>query len=338
MKNIQKIYDIFKKECLSEGINDVDLKISKIPSLFDNGNTQLKIKDGKIQYTIKLNLSNDRYDEEIDYYLTMFHELEHIKTLKMTKQEDYYNFEHIISLLEYIYYLKKANIPFDNIKKNLILKINIANSMRKNYCVSTGEIQSTLMSYQKLKEYKLSEKNEFDSIIRTMEFLKENMQVYYDERNIPRDKFGLFVLNTTQYINAYPKILEEYKILNNFFNKNGTVKDVYEIYQNINNKNKVFNDKFIIGLLSNFSLDGTFEKNINTDVAFKEYIENIIAVYMESVTNYYKNMSLGNVFISKDKYLYDNLEILTTRVEYLNNIIKTNCLVRKKGIIFQQKR
>lgn len=331
---------VLKKELFNEGLDKlIDVKLKIIPINIKNCSGYVIPNIENSEYKIVINAgSYFNMTEEDKYfytYVTLCHEIEHIKTLEKTKDKNFNDFEHFVSLLEYLAYLEKYNISFDNLNFGLKLKQLISMELKRNYKVSTSELKSSFMGYRKARNsvlFKHHNEN-IDSIIKSLELLNNNMQLCYDGNGVSYDKFEYFFSKATAYIKKYPEILNVYKILTNFFDCNdGSIKNIYDIYLNINDNNKEFYNKYILNLLSISRPTKSFEEQIK-EIGFRKYLEELINNYNDDVINYYKNIKLGNIFIDDEKILYENLKVLLTRMKKLNYIMISYDLKRSSGII-----
>ena len=206
-------------------------------------------------------------------------------------------------------------------------------SLKRNYNISTNELKCSLIGYEKAKEANVSKPSKnINIIIESLRFLNQNMELCYNKNEVPVDKFALYLSKTCNYVKKYPKILEDYKILLNFFDTKGRLKEIYEVYSNIDDKNKKFYDEYIIKLLSVIKPNEAFSQSLNDNV-YKKYIEELIDEYNKKVMYYYQNIQLGTIFIENEKYLYENLKILLERIKRLNKISNDFNLNKRTGII-----
>lgn len=70
----------------------------------------------------------------------------------MTKGEDFYSYEHLISLLEYLSYLYELKQPATKYNMGLVKRILLSRSRFRNYDVSTSEIKASLEGFKKQKK------------------------------------------------------------------------------------------------------------------------------------------------------------------------------------------
>ena len=87
--------------------------------------------------------------------------------------------------------------------------------MSRNYDVSTGEIKASLEGYKKEKKksgYKKDDKK-VDIIIKSLEFLNDNLEVTYDRNNVSGLKLNIFLRNASSYLKKYPELLSQSAIL-----------------------------------------------------------------------------------------------------------------------------
>lgn len=327
--------NVFTSELKKEKLNNVKLKV--IPLIFSNTSGYIRPNIEKSSYELIINSSNySEMSEENKMfytYVTICHEIEHIKTFEKTKNKDFYDFEHFVSLLEYISFLEENNVSYDNINLGIKSRQLIMKSLKRNYNISTNELKCSLIGYEKAKEANVSKPSKnINIIIESLRFLNQNMELCYNKNEVPVDKFALYLSKTCNYVKKYPKILEDYKILLNFFDTKGRLKEIYEVYSSIDDKNKKFYDEYIIKLLSVIKPNEAFSQSLNDNV-YKKYIEELIDEYNKKVMYYYQNIQLGTIFIENEKYLYENLKILLERIKRLNKISNDFNLNKRTGII-----
>ena len=326
---------VFNTEVEKEKLNNVTLKILPISIINCSGYMIPNIK--KSEYKIIINASNysklSLEDKKFYTYITICHEIEHIKAFERTKDENYYVFEHFMTLIEYISYLYDYNISYNEINLGIMTKKSILNELKRNYKTSTNELRSSLIGYMKANDAVRPEsKKNTELIIKSLMFLNDNMQVAYNKNGIAVDKFAFYMSKTIKYINKYPKILQEYKILLNFFNVNGSLKEVYELYTHITEENKIFYNNFIINLLSIIIPNEKFTNSL-CDKTFKSYLEELINAYNEKAIYYYKNINLGAIYINDKKILYENLKVILSKIKNLNELSEGCKFKRTTGMI-----
>lgn len=326
---------VFESEIKKEKLKNIKLKVLSLFFLKSSGYIKPNIEESSYELIINSsNYSEMKKQDKLFYtYVTICHEIEHIKTFEKTKNKDFYDYEHFISLLEYISYLEENNISFNKINLGLKAKQIILESLKRNYKVSTNELKCSLVGYKKARESNLTkDRNNIDIIIKSLDFLNKNMQIYYDKNGVAIDKISYSVVKTSRYIKKYPEIIKEYKILSNFFEENGELKDLYNIYLNITEENKEFYSKYIINLLSVSQVTDKFICTLK-DKEYKRYLEELINKYSNSVIDYYQKIELGRIFIEEDKALYDNLKVLLKRIKSLNELSKSCNLNKRTSMI-----
>lgn len=317
--NIRKYsYDIFKSEVINENINNV--KLYQIPLVKLNTNGYIRPNFKKASYNVVVNtLSNINMNESdrLFYRLnTIYHEIEHIKTFEKTKYLNFYDYSHFISLLEFISYLNEFSVKYDDFYLNIFTKFLINISLRRNYKISTSELKSSLEGYRKAN---LIINKDISSTVKSIEFLLNSMEISYTKGRLPVDKFSLYFSNASKYIKKYPNILNDYKVLLNFFNIDGTIKNIYDIYLNINIDNKELYDQFIINYL--LCLNTTeYIANYFDDLLFKTYIEDLIEKYNYKVADFYNNKNLCYLYLNDKSIVNDNLKLLIYKVRKLNKL------------------
>ena len=133
-------------------------------------------------------------------------------------------------------------LPPDKINIGIKAKIMIGKRLNSNYRVSLNEINSLLVGYSKaINIDAFKNKNEtIKEIIYALELLNETLEINYGKQEVALDNFGTYYLGTANYVKKYPKILDEYKVLKNFFNQDGSSKDIYTLYKERNNENYTF--------------------------------------------------------------------------------------------------
>lgn len=326
---------VFKIETEQESLKNIVLKLLPISIINCYGYIIPELK--KSEYKLVINSSKyaglSEEKKRFYTYVTICHEIEHIKTFEKTKSKKYFDFEHFIALLEYISYLKDLNVPYNKIDLNVKLSRLILKKMKQNYTISTGELKSSLVGYVKASNSNLVKKREnVDIVIDSLIFLNNNMNICYNNSGLIVDKFAYYLIKVRKYIIEYPEILQDYRILLNFFKDDGKMKDIYDIFSNITEENKKFYDRFIINLLSVLIPNQKFAESM-TDNKFKLYLEELINNYNLSAIHYYQNIELGKIFIDNEKILYENLKIILERIQNLNKISKSYSLKRTTGII-----
>lgn len=298
------------------------------------------INDLKINMnTLKLLFNNDSSEKKLfNVYNNFFHEFEHIKVIKNATNQDCCNYNYLFSVLEYIDNMKSARLTpnFNNLN---CLKLFLLNQlMRKNYSISTNEINSNLVGYSKALQSLESNLMEQDvvlykKIIESLKFLDENIEIKYVENGSYADKFSTVISNSQEYLFQNIQLLQAYPILKIIFEDNGNVKNIYSLYQERTEKNKTMYDKLIINLLLtyNFDLSSYFE-----DIEFKKYVERISDQYNNSCINYFKNINLGKIFVTDEKILVENLKRKKQKILLLKKLGSKYELNTNSGILLNR--
>lgn len=338
MQNIYReyCYEVFDIEIKKENISNVSLNVVYNPLLKESGFLSPNIGEGKYKITINLFRFKDMSHEDKLFYIynTICHEIEHIKPFEFTKKEDYYNYNHIMTLMEYITYLSELKLSPNKIDLGIKSKIIISKRLNKNYKVSLNEINSLLVGYKKaikIDSFK-NKKDTIGMIIEVLELLNNALEVNYGNNGAPLDNFGTYYLGTINYIKKYPEILNEYKVLNNFFTSDGEIKDIYTLYKNRNNENSSLYDKFILNIIISMSTNELTLHYIENDSEFREYVEKIVKNYMVQVMYFINNKD--EVFFLEDEILNDNIIMMSRSVKKLNKLINDSKMKIKTLMIF----
>lgn len=331
----QSFERIINAEKLSDVVN------LKINSNFFTSSGVLTIDKGLTKGKVTINLyeilRKKYYKEKKEFEIinNIYHELEHTKTLIQTKNGNYYSFEHLISLMEFITYANMFNIKFDKLSFNMQKMVKLKKMLNKNYEVSTSEINASLIGYKQSfekYEHKLTDddKKNITQLINVLKLLSENMEICYDHLGGCNNKFSLLLTNTSNYINKYPEVYKKYKILHNLFDEDGTVKKLSDIYSGITNENIEMYKKIMIYYIISVKDEYNAEFINNMD---KKFLENIINEYMNNTIDYFKNINLCKIFIDKTKVLTDNLLIKKKNVQVLNKFIIEHNIERTSGLL-----
>lgn len=338
MQNIYReyCYEVFDIEIKKENISNVSLNVVYNPLLKESGFLSPNIGEGKYKITINLFRFKDMSHEDKLFYIynTICHEIEHIKPFEFTKKEDYYNYNHIMTLMEYITYLSELKLSPNKIDLGIKSKIIISKRLNKNYKVSLNEINSLLVGYKKaikIDSFK-NKKDTIGMIIEVLELLNNALEVNYGNNGAPLDNFGTYYLGTINYIKKYPEILNEYKVLNNFFTSDGEIKDIYTLYKNRNNENSSLYDKFILNIIISMSTNELTLHYIENDSEFREYVEKIVKDYMVQAMYFINNKD--EVFFLEDEILNDNIIMMSRSVKKLNKLINDSKMKIKTLMIF----
>ncbi|MBQ7136350.1 MAG: hypothetical protein IJO43_00035 [Bacilli bacterium] len=268
-------------------------------------------------------------------YQIISHEKEHVKTIHCTKSKDFYSYEHLLALMEYLYYANRYNVDFENISFDIISSFLIKAQLNKNYDLSPGEIIANLNSYIQLYEkfeggFSKETEDNFSSIISSLNFLNDNMEVYYNEFGEPINRFMIFVTNTGAYIRKNPKVYDQYQILSHLFERDGSLKSIYEIYSNINNENEPMYQKIMTSYLT--SIDCDYSEYLS-DNGFKSYIEKLMGNYITGTIDYYNNLNKGLLFVDSKKPLSDNLILKKKNVQIITRLANKYNLHLSSGTI-----
>lgn len=328
MKNKDYCKKVFSEELEKEGFDGVTLKIINSPIVKSNGYVKPNIKNGKYEVVINLNSFKNLSSDDAMFYMyeTIAHEIEHIKTFEKTKEDGFCDYEHFVSLLEYISYLYELRQPAIDINMSLVKRVILSRKMSRNYDVSTGEIKASLEGYKKAKEkssYKKDDKK-VDIIIKSLEFLNDNLEVTYDRNNVPGLKLNIFLRNASSYLKKYPELLNEYKILGIVFNENG-IKSIEELYNERNSENARLIDNIILSVIS---VDNVPERE---DI--RMYLCELISNYNQKTIDFYRNMKYGKVFIDDEMKLADNLRVMMNKSKYLNTVLRSMGMENKQGVV-----
>lgn len=328
MKNKDYCKKVFSEELENEGFDGVTLKIINSPIVKSNGYVKPNIKNGKYEVVINLNSFKNLSSDDAMFYMyeTIAHEIEHIKTFEKTKEDGFCDYEHFVSLLEYISYLHELRQPAIDINMSLVKRVILSRKMSRNYDVSTGEIKASLEGYKKSKEksgYKKDDKK-VDIIIKSLEFLNDNLEVTYDRNNVPGLKLNIFLRNASSYLKKYPELLSEYKILGIVFNENG-IKSIEELYNERNSENARLIDNIILSVIS---VDNVPERE---DIRI--YLCELISNYNQKTIDFYRNMKYGKVFIDDEMKLADNLRVMMNKSKYLNTVLRSMGMENKQGVV-----
>lgn len=338
MQNIYReyCYEVFDIEIKKENISNVSLNVVYNPLLKESGFLSPNIGEGKYKITINLFKFKDMSHEDKLFYIynTICHEIEHIKPFESTKKEDYNNYNHIMTLMEYITYLSELKLSPNKIDLGIKSKIIIGKRLNKNYEVSLNEVNSLLVGYKKaiqIDSFK-DKKDTIGMIIEVLELLNNTLEVNYGNNGAPLDNFGTYYLGTINYIKKYPEILNEYKVLNNFFTSDGKIKDIYTLYKNRNNENSSLYDKFILNIIISMSTNELTLYYIEKDSEFREYVEKIVKNYMMQAMYFISNKD--EVFFLEEEILNDNIIMMSRSVKKLNKLINDSKMKIKTLMIF----
>lgn len=340
MNNIYKdyCYEVFDIETKKENISNASLKVVYNPLSKSYGSLSPNINDNK--YLIIINLFNFKdmnHEDKLFYiYNTICHEIEHIKTFEKTKEDDFYNYNHIMTLMEYITYLSDLKLSPNRINMGVKAKLLIGKRLNRNYKVSLSEINSLLVGYKKaigIKSFE-NKKETIDKIIETLQLLNNSLEISYGSKKEVLDNFGVYYIGTIKYLREYPEVLKEYKVLNNFFYPNGQAKDVYTLYRSRNKDNYVLYDRFILNIIME-TIDNSYViECMKLDVDFKKYIELLIHQYIDNSINFINNLDKCKLIIPEDEILNDNVNMIMKSQVLVNDLINKSNMEIKSSMIF----
>lgn len=340
MNNIYRDYccEVFAAEVKKENINNASLNVVYNPILKESGSLTPNINEGKYKITINLfKFKNMSHEDKLFYiYNAICHEIEHIKPFESTKKQDFYNYNHIMTMMEYITYLLYLKLPPDKINIGVKAKLLIGKRLNSNYKVSLNEINSILVGYKKainITAFKSKEET-VKKIIDVLELLNETLEVNYGKQEVALDNFGTYYIGTANYVKKYPEILNEYNVLKNFFNSNGEPKDIYTLYKERNGINYTLYDKFITNLLISMSDYNIIIKVMEYDQQFREYIEYLIYKYVEKARNFIKNKDKCKIIIPDEEIINDNLRMIMKSIVKINKLINESKTEIKTRMIF----
>lgn len=331
-------HEVFDTELKKEGINNVILKVVYNPLLKESGILSPNIDEKRYKITINLYKFKDMSSEDKLFYIynTICHEIEHIKVFENTKRKDFYSYNHIITLMEYITYLSELNISPDKLNLGVKSKLIIGKKLSKNYKVSLNEINGLLVGYQKSNSIEaFSNKRETtNKIIEALEILNDVLEVGYCRKDIAIDNFGTYYIGTAQYVKKYPELLNEYKVLSNFFYQDGNKKDIYTIYKERNHLNCNLYDKFLTNLLLCQKSNKLVILCMENDDEFKKYIYYLILKYVEKMIRFIDNMDKCKIIIPDEEILNDNLNMMMNSVDIINKLNVENKVRIKTPMVF----
>lgn len=336
---------IIKEELEKLGIDNIKIKLNYLE--FRNYSS-VKVNRNLDDITINVNvgkiLLENRKDKKkllFRLYNTIIHEIEHVKTLTLTKKEDFYDYDHLLILMEYISQIFMGfngmdvkNIRFSN-KIGIKNFINIGRYMSYNYEFSTSEIKSQLVAYTKslevFKEVLTEEEiKRYERIIMELHRLDNCVEAAYDVNKIPVMKFVTSLLYTIKVIESNKAYIDEFGILKNIFREDGRLKNIYELYLDINDDNRKMYERLMVEEFINIRFD--YRKYFD-DVEFKEYLERIIANYMNSVVDYCININEMEIFTKNKSFIKENLKILKDIMSILSKNSEYHGLTIQAGTI-----
>lgn len=278
---------------------------------------------------IKFNyiIHKDQKEFLFELYRIILKEIEYIKTLILTQKKDFYDYEHLLILMEYFNNLSINNIDVEKLldKKQINLEklILFGKNINKCYRFSTIDLKSKLVSYQKSikmfeKYLTIEEKNKYKLIIDTLQRLNDKCETAYNYRQMPYIKFNKTILNMIKQIKKDKNIMKKFQILQNIFNADGNMLNCYELYKNINEQNKKMYDKMIIELFINTKFD--YSRYFD-DLEFKKHIEELASKYINDTIDYFEHFDEYEIFIKNKMYLKENMMLLKRNV----TLLRENC-------------
>lgn len=336
---------IIKEELEKLGIDNVKIKLNYLEfRSYSSVKVNRNLDDITINVNINKILLENRGDNKkllFRLYNTIIHEIEHVKTLTLTKKEDFYDYDHLLILMEYISQvfmeLKKANVNKIKLNGKIGIKnfINIGRYMSYNYEFSTSEIKSQLVAYIKslevFREYLTEEEiKRYERIILELRRLDNCVEAAYDVNKIPIMKFSTSLMYTLGVIKSNKEYLGEFGILKNLIKEDGNLKNIYELYLDINDENKEMYERLMIEEF--ISIRADYRKYFE-DIEFKEYLERIIANYMNQVVDYFININEMGIFINNKNFIKENLKVLTKISKILSKNIEYYGLTIQAGMI-----
>lgn len=331
-------YEVFDTELKKEDISNVTLKVVYNPLLKESGILSPNIDKKKYKIIINLyKFKNMSHEDKLFYiYNTICHEIEHIKVFEKTKRKDFYSYNHIITLMEYITYLSELNISPDKLNLGVKSKLIIGKRLSKNYKVSLNEINSLLVGYQKSNSIEAfnNKKETINKIIEVLKILNDVLEIGYGRKDAAIDNFGTYYVGTANYVKKYPELLEEYKSLNNFFYQDGSMKDIYTLYKERNYLNCNLYDKFLTNLLLCQSSNEFVILCMENDDEFKKYIYYLIQKYVEKMIIFIDNMDKCKIIIPDEEVLKDNLNMMMNSINIINKLNTENKVRIKTPMIF----
>ena len=202
-------------------------------------------------------------------------------------------------------------------------KAQVTTNEIKNNAVSLVQPDVDLPETEEKSGYKKDDKK-VDIIIKSLEFLNDNLEVTYDRNNVPGLKLNIFLRNASSYLKKYPELLSEYKILGIVFNENG-IKSIEELYNERNSENARLIDNIILSVIS---VDNVPERE---DIRI--YLCELISNYNQKTIDFYRNMKYGKVFIDDEMKLADNLRVMMNKSKYLNTVLRSMGMENKQGVV-----
>lgn len=331
-KNAKELKDttikMFEESIADTGLsNDIKLKIVN-RNIFSKKPAFVILNAQKAVITLNLDhileKDTDQNNATMQIYKTLQHELEHIKMIFFNQKEDLYNYNHLMGLMEYLYYSNLFKNKFSKIPFLIYNYLFLKNQINKNDDCSPLEITADLVGYSETKNFfdKImmeEDKDNYDKIISSLAFLNDNFEIFYDLSNDSVNRFYMFTLHTNSYLSKNLETLEKYGILRNIFHEDGSLKSVYELYTEINPENEKMYNRLIIDYFTSFRDDYS---EYFKDNSFKTHVEKLFNDYIENAILYYNNIDLGTIFVNNRQVLVDNLKMKKRNVLVLNSISK----------------
>lgn len=336
---------IIKEELEKLGIDNIKIKLNYLEfRSYSSVKVNRNLDDITINVNINKILLENRGDNKkllFRLYNTIIHEIEHVKTLTLTKKEDFYDYDHLLILMEYISQVFVGFRGVDLSKIKLSSKIgiknfiNIGRYMSVNYEFSTSEIKSQLVAYIKslevFREYLTEEEiKRYERIILELRRLDNCVEAAYDSNKIPIMKFSTSLLYTLEIIRSNKEYLGEFGILKNIIKEDGNLKNIYELYLEINDQNREMYERLMIEEFINIRFD--YRKYFD-DIEFKEYLERIIANYMNEVVDYCININEMEIFTKNRNFIKENLKVLKDVMSSLSKNSEYHGLTIQAGTI-----
>lgn len=316
-------------KCEFEFIEDLSKK---------NGNCSFDKVISKAHIEVNLNrlisFKNGYLKSLFNTYCTIAHEVQHARALLMNNDEDK-NYNDLLTLLEYGCYAGVLKIDRKKIGKYLLNIFRIQKNLDINYEFSTQEIHANLVGYKEAYnkfEFALSEeeKKTCKTIIKSLEFLSNQFQIFYLMGKTPVNKFSVCVSNSYKFIKENPEFLNKYPLLKEVFSENNYLVNPYQMYKKINSSVEPFYRKLMINWLISFEMD---YKQFFEDEDFKKYVENIIKDYIDETIDYYRHKDMCKIFIRDERIINDNLRFKKKAVRELLNLARKYNLNINGGII-----
>jgi hypothetical protein len=267
-------------------------------------------------------------------YNTIAHEIYHIKTWMFEVNNKSISYDTFISTLERLYYVKTMGMDINNskLKANDFFKFQIF--LRKNSYTLPSDINADYDGYKEalakfFGELTDEEINNYNNIIESLAFIKDNLQIIYGFGNEPLHTFQQFFIASSLYVRENPLVLEYYPILSFIFNENGLLKPLGELYE-LRKKYPDLIDRFLLELLQSVDFDknDVLKSMLSHDI-YKEYINNIISDSINSTISYYKNEQKGLVFLNQsvlnDNLLFKKKSALYLRQQALKHGLELHC-------------